>query len=103
MSNTVIEMVTFKLNPGVSDTDYVAASRRTEDFVRGLPGFIDRSLSKGEDGTWTDYVTWADMAAAKAAAAQFPQAECAADMMRMIDPASISMRHECRLWSMAAA
>ena len=103
MSNAVIEVVTFKLNPGVSDADYVAASQMTEDFVRGLPGFVARSLSKGEDGSWMDYVIWSDMTAAREAAATFPQADCTADMMRMIDPATVALRHETRLWMMAAA
>ena len=99
---TVIEVVTFKLVAGISDADYVKASRATEDFVRGLPGFRHRMLSKAEDGTWTDTVVWADMASAKSAAEKFPQAECTTAMMQMIDPVSVSLRHDLQLWSMTA-
>lgn len=101
-NQTVIEVVTFKLLSGVSDLDYVNASRATEDFVRALPGFQNRTLSKADDGTWTDTVVWENLETAKSAAEKFPQAECAANMIQMIDPASLRMRHDKQLWSMTA-
>ncbi|GAB5433382.1 MAG: hypothetical protein EpisKO_27520 [Epibacterium sp.] len=103
MTKTVVEVVTFKLNPGVSDADYVAASQKTESFIGAMRGFIDRRLSKGEDGTWMDYVVWADMTAAQDASVQFEQAECAADLMQMIDPKTLMMRHEHQMWTMSPA
>ncbi|WP_420002434.1 hypothetical protein [Arenibacterium sp. LLYu02] len=98
MVNKVVEVVTFKLMPGVSDADYVAATRKTDGFIRNMRGFIDRRLSKGGDGVWMDYVIWTDMAAAQEAGAKFPQMECTADVMRMIDPATLVMRHEAQMW-----
>ena len=98
MTNRVVEVVSFKLVPGVSDADYIAATRKTAEFIGGLRGFIDRRLSKGDDGVWMDYVIWTDMTAAQEASAKFPQADCTADIIRMIDPATLVMRHERQMW-----
>ncbi len=98
MTNRVVEVVTFKLMPGVSDADYVEATAKTGEFIGRMRGFIDRRLSKGADGVWMDYVIWADLAAAREAGAKFPQAECTADVIRMIDPATLVMRHETQMW-----
>ena len=72
-------------------------------LIGSMRGFIDLRLSKGEDGTWMDYVIWADLAAAQEASAKFPQADCTADIMRMIDQSSLAMRHETQMWTMAPA
>ncbi|NIZ15665.1 antibiotic biosynthesis monooxygenase [Phaeobacter sp. HF9A] len=102
MTNTVIEVVTFKLKADVSEADYVAATEKSQRLIGGMPGFISRSLSKGADGSWTDYTIWVDMASAEAAMAQFPQADCTADVMRMIDPSTLVMRHETQQWARRA-
>ncbi|AAV95929.1 hypothetical protein KQ247_02440 [Ruegeria pomeroyi] len=94
------EIVTFALAPGVTQEAFVALSKDTETFVRALPGFVDRKLSQGADGRWTDYVIWTDANAAAAAAKAFETAECAAALMGAIAPDSVSMRHETVLWRM---
>ncbi len=96
---TIVEIVTFKLNAGVSDQDYLAASQATQTFVRALPGFRSRSLSKSKDGTWTDYVKWSDMASAQAATEAFPKNEAAMALIQLIDASTLSMRHDQCLWS----
>lgn len=96
---TVVEIVTCKLNIGVSDQDYIAASQATDAFVRNLPGFVSRSLSKSDDGTWTDYVTWSDMTSAKAATDAFPKNDAAMALVQLIDPSTLVMRHAYCLWS----
>lgn len=96
------EIVTFSLAPDVSAEEFTALSQGTESFVRALPGFVHRQLSQGADGKWTDYVIWADEAAAKSAAEAFMQADCAAALMAAIQPDSVTMRHEAVLWRMAA-
>ena len=101
-TKAVIEMVRFKLNTGVAEKDYVAACAKTDAFVRALPGFLGRSLSLSADGTWTDYVTWADMDSAQAAAKAFPENEHAQALMGLIDATTLKMWHETKLWSAAA-
>lgn len=99
MTETV-EIVTFALNPDVSATRFVELSQQTEDFVRALPGFVHRRLSRGADGRWTDCVVWTDAAAAEAAARAFETADCAAALIAAIAPDSLSMRHEAVHWRM---
>ncbi|MGV6803856.1 MAG: hypothetical protein ACWA49_06580 [Ruegeria sp.] len=98
----VAEIVTFALANGTTPEEFVKLSQASEAFVRSAPGFTHRQLSQGEDGRWTDYVVWANMQAARDAAAQFPQQDCAAGMMAAIDPDSVQMRHENVLWKMSA-
>ena len=102
MTKQVIEIVTFSLADGVTKEAFLEISKGTEAFVRSLPGFIHRQLSHGEDGRWTDYVTWDSMESAKAAAAAFMADGCTADLMKAILPDSANMRHEALLWDMAA-
>lgn len=98
----VAEIATFDLAPGVSDAEFVALSRASEAFVHAAPGFVLRRLSRGSDGRWTDYVIWDSMAAAQAAAAQFPAQGFAPALIAAILPDSMAMRHETIQWSMAA-
>ena len=98
MTNTVVDVVTLKPMPGVSDADYLAAPQKTAEFVGFLPGSIHRRLTKGDDGVWRDCAISADRSAAQEAGAKFPQADCPADLIRMIDPATLVLRHEQHLW-----
>ena len=99
----VAEIVTFSLNAGISDAEFVALSQSSQAFVAAAPGFLTRQLSKGEDGTWTDYVLWADADTAHAAAAQFPEQDFAPALIAAIDPATVKLRHEAVTWAMQTA
>lgn len=102
MTKSVIEIVTFSLAKGVTKDAFLEINKGTEAFVRSMPGFMHRQLSHGEDGCWTDYVTWDSMESAKAAAAAFMSDGCTAELMKSIAPDSVNMRHEHLLWDMAA-
>ncbi|MEW2911728.1 hypothetical protein [Leisingera sp. JC11] len=101
MSKHAAEIVTFKLAEGVSPADFTALMQRTEGFVRAQDGFVTRQLSQGEDGKWTDYVVWKDMATAQKVAQEFMQQDFAPEVMAAIAPDSASMRHEEVQWGMA--
>ncbi|MCU0827595.1 MAG: hypothetical protein MUE52_09350 [Tabrizicola sp.] len=90
----VIEYVTFALVPGADDAAFLTAARGTEALVRRQPGFVARRLTKGEDGTWTDAVTWASMAAAHAAPPVVMADPAFHPFMALIDGPSARMRHE---------
>jgi len=98
----VAEIVTFTLANGTTTEEFVKLSQASEAFVRSAPGFAHRQLSQSEDGRWTDYVVWTDLASAKAAAAKFPEQDCAAGMIAAINPESVDMRHEAILWKITA-
>ncbi|NRB19252.1 MAG: hypothetical protein HRU33_17200 [Rhodobacteraceae bacterium] len=102
MTKPVVEIVTFTLAEGITNEAFLEINKGTEAFVRSLPGFMHRQLSQGEDGRWTDYVTWDSMESAKAAAAAFMTDGCTAELMKSIVPDSANMRHENLLWNMAA-
>ncbi|EDZ45788.1 conserved hypothetical protein [Rhodobacterales bacterium Y4I] len=100
MSKHAAEIVTFKLAEGVSPAAFTELMQRTEAFVRAQDGFVTRQLSRGADGSWTDYVVWKDMATAQQAAQAFMQQEFAPDVVAAIAPDSAAMRHEEVQWQM---
>ncbi|MBS9716679.1 hypothetical protein ACFFUT_16780 [Pseudohalocynthiibacter aestuariivivens] len=96
----VAEVVSFELAEGISDAQFVSLSQASENFVRSAKGFLSRTLSKGEDGRWTDYVLWKDMDAAQAMAADFPKQDFAQGLMAAIAPDTVRMEHQTVLWQM---
>lgn len=93
MAQHVIETVTFKLNAGVSHADFVAAAEGMGAWIQAQPGFLRRRLSCTEDGTWIEHVEWADMDAAKAAAASIGDAPGNAAFLSAIEGPSVTMMH----------
>lgn len=94
MTDSIIaEIVTFRIRPGHSSADVVAAARDLEPFLATCPGFLSRNLVQGEDGTWTDHVLWSNLANAKAAGARIMSDPNAAAFMAMIDGPSVVMSH----------
>ncbi|MFK7838197.1 MAG: hypothetical protein AB8B60_18455 [Sulfitobacter sp.] len=90
---TVAEIVTFRLLEGTDPAAFVAAARAIEPLLRLSSEVLSRTLSKAEDGTWTDHITWTSMAAAKATAEKMMAAPEAGPMMQMIDPDHVTLRH----------
>ena len=99
-STAVVETVRFKLKPDVTDAEFIALSKASRDFVANCTGFLERRLSKAEDGTWTDYALWRDMDSAQAAAAQFPKQPFAAALMGAMQEGTETMTHADLNWHM---
>ncbi len=99
-SPIVAEIVSFKLNEGVTDDEFVEISKASQAFVAAAPGFISRQLSKGEDGVWTDYVLWKDMESALTVGKAFPDQDFAPALMGAIKSGTEQMRHQYVLWQM---
>ncbi len=97
---TVAEIVTFRLAGGTDEATFLQAARQTEAFVSAAPGFIFRTLTRGKDGTWTDYILWRDQKAAEEMASAFMTEPSVLPFMQAIDPDSVKMRHETVLWQM---
>jgi hypothetical protein len=93
MTGMIAEIVTFTLLPGADPARFVADSAAVDALLAQTPGFVDRRLARGADGTWVDYVVWSDMACAEAAAATLPARPEAGPFMQAIDPAGLSLRH----------
>jgi hypothetical protein len=99
----VMEIVTFRLTPGTSDADFIAAAKGTERMVAAQPGFIRRSLLRDEAGVWTDTVEWQSLAQAHAAAETLMVDPAFAPFGAAIDMTSLNMRHLPILWQMGGS
>jgi hypothetical protein len=88
----IVETAWFKTKPGVSDADFLAASKQAHDgYLSKCKGFVSRELLKGDDGQWVDLVHFKTAADADAAAQGFPKAASAKAFESAIDPASARM------------
>jgi len=96
-----IELVTFRLQPGTDRAAFLDNARRTEAAVRRQPGFVARMLTEGEDGTWSDIVTWASHDAAMAAAEHIMSDPDFAPFGAMIHGPSVRMSHSALVWQLA--
>lgn len=84
MSSPTIELVQFRLRPGVEPDTFLAAAADTQAALARLPGFLGRELLHDGEGLWVDVVRWRSRAEALSAAAKFvtmPEVEAFALMM----------------------
>ncbi len=90
----IVEMVTFKLAPGSTEKDFLAANAGIESFIQQQPGFIYRSLcSPVNNNFWTDIVYWQDQASAQAAGQAFMESPLTKPALACIDSATVNMQH----------
>jgi hypothetical protein len=94
----VLEVVSFRLIPGTPEADFLAAARATEAPLRRQHGFLSRQLTRSEDGTWTDHVTWASLPVALAASEAMMAEPAFQPFMALIDLSTVKMRHDPILW-----
>ena len=90
----VIEIVQFRLAEGTNRDDFVAAASATMSALCATEGFIGRTLSEGEDGTWTDHVKWTSPELAQTAMAGSMENEALLPFIMAIDPDSIALTYQ---------
>ncbi len=90
----MIEIVQFRLAEGVTRNDFVAAAVNTMPALCEIEGFIGRTLSEGEDGTWTDHVKWTDSASAQAAMAGAMENQALLPFIMSVDPDSMVLTYQ---------
>jgi hypothetical protein len=89
----VIEVVTFKLKPGVTAARFRLVDREVEaQHVSRQPGFVSRESAAGENGEWLVIVHWRSAADADASMASFEKAPAAARFMASLDASTMWMR-----------
>jgi hypothetical protein len=93
-ATAVVEVVGFRLIAGCDPARFAKAARGTETQLRNMAGFRRRRLVQAGDGMWTDWVEWTDLDAAHAAAQSVVAAPEFAPFLAMIDPDSVTMRHD---------
>ena len=67
---SVLEMVLYRVQPGVTDDDVIALSDEIHVWLKQQPGYQQRQLFMAESGEWLDIVHWASMAEAVTASEQ---------------------------------
>lgn len=92
-SAKIIEIVTFKLKPGVSAEEFRKIDKDVEvSHVSKQPGFVSRESAADENGNWLVIVHWRSTQDADASMASFEKAPAAANFMARLDASTMSMR-----------
>jgi hypothetical protein len=88
----IVEVTTFQLRAGVETKDFEAAARAIQKgFLALQTGFLKRTLTVSQDGTWTDIVYWEDQESAEKAMQMAEQSELVMPFMEKIDFNSVKM------------
>lgn len=90
-----VEVVTFALNVGVSESQLVNAAYKINADLAKQPGFISRNLAFDKKGEWVDIIHWRNLASAEAAAQNMMQNEKAGEFFSLIDQNKMKMVHYC--------
>ncbi len=89
----LIEIMTFRLQPGIDGDVFVAADAVVQaDFAYQQPGIVRRTIARSDDNTWLIHTIWATDEAAHAAAEAFAAADLGSDFLALIDDATIEVR-----------
>jgi hypothetical protein len=93
MATGILELVQFKLIDGKNDADLASTHEDISEFLKEQPGFMYRSISRCEDGTYVDIVYWNDKSSAKKASDALMQDSRGQAMLALCDMNSVSMQH----------
>ena len=93
MTETILELVRFRLTPGTTPESFLAAAAASVAPISRCPGFRSRRLVHDGAGLWTDVVEWADMASASRAAETVLTDPALAPFLALIDATSVEMAH----------
>ena len=90
----VLELVIFKLKPGVTREELLATNDALSNWARQQPGFISREQAYDAQGDrWIDLLWWQTIEDAHAASEAALSSESCAPMFALIDEATIQMIH----------
>ncbi|MBD0864860.1 MAG: hypothetical protein GDA36_04220 [Rhodobacteraceae bacterium] len=92
-ADPVAEIVTFRLNPDVTESQLVDAAKGTITYLDSTGAVISRSLSVDADGLWTDYILWTSMYAAKAAEELAVSRPEFGTFFSLMDENTVNLRH----------
>ena len=98
MPNRIVELLTYRLQPGHDTTGFLAVVAATAPVLHGQPGLLDRSLTCDDAGIWTEVIRWTSQAHADAAGQAIMADPGAAPLMAAIDMASLTLRFQPLLW-----
>lgn len=93
MSSPTVEMVQFRLKPGVDQDAFLTAVADAQAALGRMPGFVSREVLKNDDGLWVDLVHWQSYDQALAAAEAFGSHPELAAFGALIDETQMTMLH----------
>jgi len=89
-----VEIVHFKLNENVTDTDFLKSNDAFEKFLNEQPGMLYRSLCKSNStATYTDIVYWQSLEQAQVAQQAFFDSELCIEFAKCIEKDSVILDH----------
>jgi hypothetical protein len=89
----VIEWAQFRTKEGVSEEQVHAEARKAHDWLSIQPGYLERRLTRSDDGGWVDCLFWVDMQTAKEAAGCIHDAPETQGFLALMLPDQIDVRH----------
>ncbi|WP_187428641.1 hypothetical protein ROLI_012630 [Roseobacter fucihabitans] len=89
----IAEIVSYRLKPGISIEAAVLAAQGTEAFLRETGAVISRTLSRDDNGVWTDFILWTSLQAAKETEANAMQRPEFARFFAMMAETSVELRY----------
>jgi hypothetical protein len=88
----VIEIVRFKLAPGVDDADFLAADKRLQsEFAYQQPGLLRRTTAFGAEGEWVLIDLWRTWADADRCDAVWGQDEVSEHFQSLVDRSTMQV------------
>jgi hypothetical protein len=89
----VIETTTFRLAPGVDEAAFLVVDEQLRTgFLYRRPGLLRATTARAESGEWILVVVWASADEADAAATQAGSDATTAELLHMVDAASVDRR-----------
>ena len=88
-----IEVVIFRANSGVSDSQLQTAALAVTPILKKMPGFISREFGASEDGQYIDVVHWKDLPSAKSAAEKVMGIPLCGEFFNLIDQTQMQFMH----------
>lgn len=61
-NHPTVEIVQFRLKPGVSEADFLAANEPVQADLQKTSGYIRREMLRNDDGQYIDLVFWNSLA-----------------------------------------
>jgi hypothetical protein len=92
----IIEVVRYKLEKGVTDSQVAELSDKLQKEVELQPGYIARRLAKSTEGEWVDLVFWNSLDDALNASNHINNLPLASLFMKLVNTESVAFDHyEC--------
>ncbi len=88
---TVVEIVLMKVKTGITDNEFLLATKSIDKVASNFSGFISRELAKDKNGNWIDIVHWTNLKSAQKAEEEEMKSSTCNVFFGMIDQKSMKL------------